>query len=272
MDVAGQESCLESTSKSVDDDAERDQEAGGIQVHAGQRVHHGGTTQQKHGGDDDVGHEAEQEERHVSSKSPSGSHYLADCMRCWCLPLDLDRQNAEQQHLDCRTASIPEGTTHPILPCDVGPLQYRSSPCPLPQQLQRQPNTEKTQYLLIHEQLVIFFGVVKNSCADCRSRLDHDSRIIFSSVQKESKVSRKCSKQLVGHDLLQRIISKKIDGMYLRNNDTGDETGLDVASGSVEPFGVVSGANISLLQPHLQCQNQLNFSLSVPRSSSFRMY
>jgi hypothetical protein len=34
----------------------------------------------------------------------------------------------------------------------------------------------------------------------------------------------------------------------------------------------VSGANISLLQPHLQCQNQLNFSLSVPRSSSFRMY
>jgi hypothetical protein len=37
-------------------------------------------------------------------------------------------------------------------------LQYRSSPCPLSRQLQRQPNTEKTQYLLIHEQLVIFVG------------------------------------------------------------------------------------------------------------------
>jgi hypothetical protein len=68
------------------------------------------------------------------------------------------------------------------------------------------------------------------------------------------------------------ISAKKLLDMYLRNNDTGDETGLDVASGSVEPFGVVSGANISLLQPHLQCQNQLNFSLSVPRSSSFCTY
>lgn len=272
MDVAGQESGLESTSKSVDDDAERDQEAGGIQVHAGERVHHGGTAQQKHGGDDDVGHEAEEEERHVSSKSPSGSHYLADCMRCWCLPLDLDRQNAEQQHLDCRTASIPEGTTHPILPCDIGALQYRSSPCPLPQQLQRQPSTEKPQYLLIHVQLVIFFGWSRILVQTA----GRDSIMIHGSY---SRVSRKKAKSLGNVQsswwvmiCCRELSAKKLLDMYLRNNDTGDETGLDVASGSVEPFGVVSGANISLLQPHLQCQNQLNFSLSVPRSSFFCMY
>ena len=42
-----------------------------IDVHAGQGVHDGGTSQQEHGGDQDVGHDAEDEEGDVGRPAPT---------------------------------------------------------------------------------------------------------------------------------------------------------------------------------------------------------
>ncbi len=39
--------------------------------------------------------------------------------------------------------------------------------------------------------------------------------------------------------------------LNLRNNDTGNESSLDVSACSVEPLGIVSGMDVLLLQPHL---------------------
>ena len=61
VDVGGQEGRLEATSHGVRDDTERDQETSGSRAHTSERVHGGGTTEDKHGRDDDVGHEAEED-------------------------------------------------------------------------------------------------------------------------------------------------------------------------------------------------------------------
>jgi hypothetical protein len=39
--------------------------------------------------------------------------------------------------------------------------------------------------------------------------------------------------------------------LNLRNNDTGNESSLDISACSVEPLGIVSGMDVPLLQPHL---------------------
>ena len=53
--VRGQEGRLESTVHGVGDHTPRDEERGQVEVHPREGVHGGSTTEEKHGGNDDVG-------------------------------------------------------------------------------------------------------------------------------------------------------------------------------------------------------------------------
>ena len=63
---------LQSSVQSVHDDTEGDKEGGQVYVDTCQRSDHGSPSQQKHGGDEDVGEEAETEEDNVCHCAPSG--------------------------------------------------------------------------------------------------------------------------------------------------------------------------------------------------------
>lgn len=99
VEVAGQEGSLEASVQGINDDSERDQEAGGVNAHAGESIDDSGASEQEHGCDDDVGEEAEAEEHDVSCRAPSGPDDLADGVRCGRFPLDFNGQHSEEQHL-----------------------------------------------------------------------------------------------------------------------------------------------------------------------------
>jgi hypothetical protein len=131
VDVAGEEGGLEPAGERVHHDAERDEEAGGVDVDARERVGDGGAAQQQHGRDDDVGGEAEHQEHGVRRAAPPRAHDLADRVRVGRLALDLDGHDAEQEHLDGGAAGVPERAAHAVLPRHVRALKDRRRPCPL---------------------------------------------------------------------------------------------------------------------------------------------
>lgn len=122
VDVAREERGLEPARERVHDHAQRDEEAGGVDVDGRERVHHGGATEQKHGRDDDVGGEAERQEHSVRRSTPPGANDLADGVRFGRLPLDLDGHDSEQEHLDGGAARVPERPAHAVLPRHVRAL------------------------------------------------------------------------------------------------------------------------------------------------------
>ena len=63
---------LESSVQSVHDDTEGDEEGGHIDVDTCERGDHGGPAEEEHGGDEDVGEQAETEEGDVGGSTPSG--------------------------------------------------------------------------------------------------------------------------------------------------------------------------------------------------------
>lgn len=99
VEVAGQEGSLEASVQSINDDSERDQEAGGVNAHPGEGIDDGRASEQEHGCDDDVGEEAEAEEHDVRCRAPSRPDDLADGVRCRRFPLDFNGQHSEEQHL-----------------------------------------------------------------------------------------------------------------------------------------------------------------------------
>jgi hypothetical protein len=131
VDVAGEEGGLEPSGERVDDDAERDEEAGRVHVDTRERVCHSRAAQQQHGGDNHVGGEAEHQEHDVRGAAPPGAHDLAHRVRVGRLALDLDGHDAEQEHLDGGAAGVPERPAHAVLPRHVRALQDRRRPCPL---------------------------------------------------------------------------------------------------------------------------------------------
>ena len=99
VEVAGQEGSLEASMQSINDDSERDQEAGGVNAHPGEGIDDSRASEQEHGCDDDVGEEAEAEEHDVRCRAPSRPDDLADGVRCRRFPLDFNGQHSEEQHL-----------------------------------------------------------------------------------------------------------------------------------------------------------------------------
>lgn len=76
----------------------------------GQGSHHGGTTQDEHSRDDDVGGEAEAQEHLVGGLAPASLDDLHDSVRSGGLALDLNGQHGEQQHLDGGTCEARDRT------------------------------------------------------------------------------------------------------------------------------------------------------------------
>lgn len=60
--------------------------------------------------------------------TPSNLHELAHSVCLGCFALDLDCDNAEEEHLDGGAGSVPERARHAILPRDVGGLKKSRSP------------------------------------------------------------------------------------------------------------------------------------------------
>lgn len=71
MGVRCQEGCLEPTGRGVGNHTPWDEEGRKVEVHAGQCVHGGGATEQKHGCHDDVREQGKHEEHLVRGVSPT---------------------------------------------------------------------------------------------------------------------------------------------------------------------------------------------------------
>ena len=110
---------------------ERDQETSGSRAHTSERVNGGGTTEDKHGRDDDVGHEAEEDEHLLHAGAPTSIDDLADGVGIRRVALDLDREHTEKQDLNGRAGGVPERTRDAILVGDVGGLEEGRRPGPL---------------------------------------------------------------------------------------------------------------------------------------------
>mmetsp|Transcript_25840 Transcript_25840/g.55263 ORF Transcript_25840/g.55263 Transcript_25840/m.55263 type:complete len:270 (+) Transcript_25840:2380-3189(+) len=101
--VTGQEGCLKSTRGSVQNNTPRNQEGCYTVIHSSQGFDGGGTTEQKHGSDNDVGEEAEKEEGQVGGFSPAGIDDFAYGVGGWSNLLEVDGEHSEQQDLDSGT-------------------------------------------------------------------------------------------------------------------------------------------------------------------------
>ena len=131
VDVGRHEGRLEATCHGVRDDTDGDEETRGGLVHAGERVDSSGAAEDEHGGDDDVGEEAEVDEHLVRGRTPASVDDLAHGVRGGGVALHLDGEDAEEEHLDGGAGGIPEGTGDAVLEGDVGGLKESRRPGPL---------------------------------------------------------------------------------------------------------------------------------------------
>ena len=107
VDVRGQESSLETTGGSVQNDTPGDKERSKTVVDTSQGFDGGGTTEQKHGGHDNVGAEAEEQEGEVGSCSPTSVDNFGDGVGGGSHLLEVDGQDTEQEDLNGGTRGIP---------------------------------------------------------------------------------------------------------------------------------------------------------------------
>mmetsp|Transcript_9057 Transcript_9057/g.41183 ORF Transcript_9057/g.41183 Transcript_9057/m.41183 type:complete len:746 (-) Transcript_9057:32-2269(-) len=131
VDVARKEGRLEAASHGVRDDTDGDEETSNGRGHTGERVHGGGATEDKHGRDDDVRHEAEDGEHLRDVGAPTGVDDLNDGVRVGRVALHLDGEHTEEKHLNGRAGGVPERARDAILIGDVGGLEEGSRPGPL---------------------------------------------------------------------------------------------------------------------------------------------
>lgn len=108
VDVTGQESSLETTGGSVENDTPGNQKGRKTVVHSRKGLNGGSATQQKHGGHDDVGSEAEEEEGHVGVAAPTSVDNLGDGVRGRRNLLERNGENAKKENLDGGTRGVPE--------------------------------------------------------------------------------------------------------------------------------------------------------------------
>ena len=108
MQVTRQKGCLETTRGRVQNDAPRNQERCEPIVHASKSFDRCSTSEQKHGGYNDVCAKAEEEKGAMSCPSPSGFDDLSDSVSRRSNLLEVDGNDTEQDDLDCGTRCIPE--------------------------------------------------------------------------------------------------------------------------------------------------------------------
>eukprot|EP00967_Tisochrysis_lutea_P064293 scaffold83221_cov29-Tisochrysis_lutea.AAC.3 len=83
-----------------------------VDVDAGEGLNDSSSSQHKHGCDDDVGHDSEEQVHQVGGLSPAHVDDLKDSVGMGGLALDFHSQDGEQQHLHSGASSVPEGPRH----------------------------------------------------------------------------------------------------------------------------------------------------------------
>ena len=131
VDVTGQESSLKTTGSSVQDNTPRDQKGSQTVVNTSQGFNSGSSTKQKHGSDNDIGTEAEEDEGLVGSTSPTGIDNFTDSVCRRSNLLEVDGKHTKEQDLNGGTRGIPERSRNTIGPGHIGGLKKGGSPSPL---------------------------------------------------------------------------------------------------------------------------------------------
>ena len=107
VDVTGQECSLKTTRGGIEDDPPRNQKRSQTVIHTGEGFNSGSTTEQKHGGHNNVGTEAEEEERQVGSLSPTSVHNFRNRVSRRRDLLEANGENTKEQNLSGGTRCVP---------------------------------------------------------------------------------------------------------------------------------------------------------------------
>lgn len=139
---------LDSAEEGIQDDADRKQEASGGRVDAGQGGQNSSATRQQHGCDEDVGHEAEDDEDDVDGCSVARANDLEEGVGVWSASLKFDCKSCKKEDLDAcacfslatvlvsgghqsvRTRCIEEGTRDAVFICHRSRLEQCRCPSP----------------------------------------------------------------------------------------------------------------------------------------------
>jgi hypothetical protein len=96
VQITGQERCLESSRRSVENDSPWNQEGRKLVGHSSQCFHSGSSSQQQHGCYDGVRGEAKEEESQVCRTTPAGVDNLRDGVGGRSDFLKVDGQDSEE--------------------------------------------------------------------------------------------------------------------------------------------------------------------------------
>ena len=105
--IRSHECSLESSRGGVQNDTPGNQKACQLVVHAGKRLDGRGTTEQKHGGDDNVGAEREEEEGNVGTLAPASANDFAHGVGAGRHVLEGNGEDAEEEDLDGGSRGVP---------------------------------------------------------------------------------------------------------------------------------------------------------------------
>lgn len=147
VDIVGKEGSLDATEDSIQDHANRKEEASCGGVHAGETGDYSRASSEQHSSDQDVRHQAKDDEDlgivhelrsncdsvrtyRMCNSSISRPDNFQESMRIWCSSLQLDRKRSKQDDLHSRTRSIPEGSGDTISIGNTGTLQQSGRPSP----------------------------------------------------------------------------------------------------------------------------------------------
>mmetsp|Transcript_20505 Transcript_20505/g.43423 ORF Transcript_20505/g.43423 Transcript_20505/m.43423 type:complete len:475 (-) Transcript_20505:217-1641(-) len=118
--VGCHEGGLETSGGSVKDNSPRNQKTGQFVIHTGESLDGCGSSKQKHGRDDDVGQEREDQESDVGRLAPASADDLAHSVCRGRDILERDGKDTEEEDLDGGARGVPEGARDAVIPGHVG--------------------------------------------------------------------------------------------------------------------------------------------------------
>ena len=106
--VTGQEGRLQSTGCGVQNNTPRNEKRSKTDINAGEGLHGCCATEQEHGSHDNVGGQAKEEEGNVCRLAPASVDNLTSSVRRGSDFLQIDSDDAKEQHLNSGAGSIPK--------------------------------------------------------------------------------------------------------------------------------------------------------------------
>lgn len=103
MHIIREECSFNPSKHGVQNDANRQEEAGGSSRNTSERSHHSRATSQEHSSDEDVGHQAKSNIDTMRHRAVAGADDFQKGVCIWRFAFQFDRKSREQNDLDCRT-------------------------------------------------------------------------------------------------------------------------------------------------------------------------